>query len=571
MEGISEMSSSSKKFDTISNPEKVYKKVTPKKDEPLLSILDPTVKKAPTKEKKNWFRWGKKNQNNEARAEKVKKNPKDKLIKPHHKKIAAWSVIVAILLFVIVLLGGSAYAHQSIYKNKVYPGVVVWGEPVGGKSMTQVQELVTKKIQDYKLTLSGPDQKYVANSSDLGVIFNSETMALSAYSKGRTGSFWDNYWTRLKLLVTNIKWQPIQTAFRTNELAISPSYQMDDKKLNEYLTKIATNIHIEAKDSEVKINNGNTELAPAIYGRDVQTEILAKQVKDNIALFKPSEIKVSTTTVKPAIVDESAKEVVVQAQSVMSRPVTLTYQGQTFTPNKETVASWINFVKPAGSQNYTLIVDPAKMKNYFSFLSGKINVYPVTRKVQVENGAKENILQEGKDGLLMDEAALGKSIAEILPVQPSVTLTIPMYVAKFKTEFNQVLVANWDKYIEITLSTQTMIAYLKGGQAVGSWKVTTGNQYHPTPTGTWLVHGKSAITRMTGGTPGVDYYDLPNVHWVTWFKGGGYSIHEAYWRSSFGGMDYTWNGSHGCVNSPIGVAQFIYDWAPVGTPVIVHY
>jgi lipoprotein-anchoring transpeptidase ErfK/SrfK len=76
---------------------------------------------------------------------------------------------------------------------------------------------------------------------------------------------------------------------------------------------------------------------------------------------------------------------------------------------------------------------------------------------------------------------------------------------------------------------------------------------------------------MSGGTPGVDYYNLPGVHWVTWFKGGGYSIHEAYWRSSFGGQDYLWNGSHGCVNSPYAVAQFIFDWAPVGTPVIVHY
>lgn len=565
------MPSNSKKVDTISQPKKGYNNEMPKNNEPLLSILDPTIKETPKKEKRHFFRWGKKNSGNKSKTEKVKKAPQDKLIKPHHKKIAAWSVIVSILLFVLVFIGGSAYAHQSIYKNKVYPGVVVWGEPVGGKSMTQVQELVTKKIQDYKITLSGSDQKYVASATDLGVIFNSETMALSAYSKGRTGSFWNNYWTRLKLLATNIKWQPIQTAFQTNELAIPPSYQTDEKQLNEYLTKIASNIHIEAKDSEVKINNGNTELTPAIYGRDVQVEELAKQVKDSIALLKTSEIKVITKIVKPAIVDESAQEVVVQAQNVMARPVTLTYQGQTFAPNKETVASWITFVKPVGSQNYSLVVDPAKMKKYFSFVSGKINVYPVIRKVQVENGAKENILQEGKDGLLVDEAALGKAIAETLPVQPSVTLAIPMYVAKFKTEFNQVLVANWDKYIEITLSTQTMTAYLKGGQAVGSWKVTTGNQYHPTPVGTWLVHGKSALTRMTGGTPGVDYYDLPNVHWVTWFKGGGYSIHEAYWRSSFGGMDYTWNGSHGCVNAPISVAQFIYDWAPVGTPVIVHY
>ncbi len=566
------MASKGKKIDTISNPGLKEKKVNhkaEKSDQPLLSILDPSVTSQPEpkeKEKRHWP-WKAKEPR---KAQKEEKEQKNKIIKPHHKKIAAWSIIVSVFVVLLIFIAGSAYAHQSIYKNKVYPGVVVWGEDVGGQSMTQVQELITKKIQNYQLTLTGPDQNYVAKANDLGIVFNSETMALSAFSKGRSGSLWDNYWTRLKLLATKINWQPIQTAFRTNELEIPPSYQIDDKKLNEYLETIATNIHIEAKDSEVKISNGNTELVPAVYGRDVEKETLLKQVKTNIASFKTSNLKIAIVEAKPAIVDNSAQEVVVQAQSVMSRPVTLTYEGQTFTPNKETVASWITFVKPEGTANYTLVVDPGRMANYFSFIESKINVYPVTKKVQVENGAKETILQEGKDGLLVDQAALGQAIATTLPIQSAVTMAIPMYVSKYKTEFNQVMVANWDKYIEITLSTQTMTAYLQGGQVVGSWKVTTGNQYHPTPVGTWLVHGKSAVTRMTGGTPGVDYYDLPNVHWVTWFKGGGYSIHEAYWRSEFGGTDYLWNGSHGCVNAPINVAKFIYDWAPVGTPVIVH-
>jgi hypothetical protein len=256
---------------------------------------------------------------------------------------------------------------------------------------------------------------------------------------------------------------------------------------------------------------------------------------------------------------------------VISRPITLSFEGQTYKPNKETVASWISYTKKEGATTYDMVVDPAKMKNYFAFLGTKINIYPVDKRIRVENGVTETVIDEGKDGRLIDESALGQSIANELPVKASVDLIIPTYVAKYKTKYEQVLVANWDKYIDVNISTQTMTAYLKGGEVVGSWKITSGKDSTPTPIGTWLVHGKSAVTHMKGGTPGIDYYDLPNVHWVTWFKGGGYAIHEANWRTVYGGTDYHWSGSHGCVNAPYSVAQFIYDWAPIGTPVIVHY
>lgn len=539
-----------RKLDTV-RVKQAKSKPQSDKTEPLLSILEPVEKNVVE--------------------EKTEKKPKKKIIKPHHKKIAGGVVFAAIVFLLGLFVAGAAYAHQSIYANKVYPGVVVWGEDVGGKSMTEVQELVTQKIKSFKVQVTGPDQDYEATAEDLGLVFNSETMALSAYSKGRTGSFWNNYITRARLLGTRLDWEPSQNFFRANELEIIPSYQVDDAVLSAYIEKLAENINISAKDSEVKVESGSVKLIPAIYGREVDKEKLRSDLSLAIKEFHSIEVDIETTKLTPKIIDESAQSVMVQAESVMSRPVTLTYEGKTFSPNKETVASWITFVKPSGAQNYKLVVEPARMKKYMTFLKSQLNIYPVSRKIRVKNGAEQTLMREGKDGLLIDEIALSKQIASSLPVEPSISLAVPMYVAKYKTEYEQVLVANWDKYIDIDLSSQTMTAYLKGGNPVGSWKVTTGNRYHPTPVGTWLVHGKSAVTRMTGGTWGVDYYDLPNVHWVTWFKGGGYSIHEAYWRSTFGGMDYVWNGSHGCVNSPYNVAKFIYDWAPIGTPVIVHY
>ena len=70
--------------------------------------------------------------------------------------------------------------------------------------------------------------------------------------------------------------------------------------------------------------------------------------------------------------------------------------------------------------------------------------------------------------------------------------------------------------------------------------------------------------RMTGGTPGVDYYDLPNVPYSMFFYQG-YAIHGTYWHTNFGHPM-----SHGCVNLPTAEAKWFYEWAPVGTPVVSH-
>ena len=51
---------------------------------------------------------------------------------------------------------------------------------------------------------------------------------------------------------------------------------------------------------------------------------------------------------------------------------------------------------------------------------------------------------------------------------------------------------------------------------------------------------------------------------------GGCGIHDASWRSSYGGNIYKGNGSHGCVNTPYSKVQKIYNNTGYGTPVIVY-
>lgn len=119
------------------------------------------------------------------------------------------------------------------------------------------------------------------------------------------------------------------------------------------------------------------------------------------------------------------------------------------------------------------------------------------------------------------------------------------------------------KWIEINVSNQTITAY-EGTNAVRHVVVSTGTARTPTVLGTYKIQRKYPAVRMTGGTPGIDYYDLPNVPWTMFFYQG-YAIHGTYWHTNFGTRM-----SHGCVNLPTDEAKWFYDWAEVGTTVVSH-
>lgn len=119
------------------------------------------------------------------------------------------------------------------------------------------------------------------------------------------------------------------------------------------------------------------------------------------------------------------------------------------------------------------------------------------------------------------------------------------------------------KWIDVNVSNQTIVAY-EGRIVVRAVRVSTGLPRTPTVLGTYKILSKYPAVHMIGGTPGIDYYDLPNVPYTMFFYQG-YAIHGAYWHTNFGRPQ-----SHGCVNLPTDEAKWFYEWAPVGTIVVSH-
>ena len=114
------------------------------------------------------------------------------------------------------------------------------------------------------------------------------------------------------------------------------------------------------------------------------------------------------------------------------------------------------------------------------------------------------------------------------------------------------------KWIDVNLATQGLVAY-EGQRPVYWATVSTGTAWTPTPKGRFRIYSKYRSATMAG--PG---YNLPNVPYIMNFYGG-YSLHGTYWHNNFGQPM-----SHGCVNMRTSDAQWVYNWAPVGTLVVVH-
>jgi lipoprotein-anchoring transpeptidase ErfK/SrfK len=114
------------------------------------------------------------------------------------------------------------------------------------------------------------------------------------------------------------------------------------------------------------------------------------------------------------------------------------------------------------------------------------------------------------------------------------------------------------RWISVDLSDQRLVAY-EGDRAVRSTLVSTGRSYTPTPIGRFAIRNKIAYQTMVG--PG---YYLPRVPHVMYFVGGN-ALHGAYWHNNFGTPM-----SHGCVNLPLDEAAWLFQWASVGSLVVVQ-
>jgi lipoprotein-anchoring transpeptidase ErfK/SrfK len=114
------------------------------------------------------------------------------------------------------------------------------------------------------------------------------------------------------------------------------------------------------------------------------------------------------------------------------------------------------------------------------------------------------------------------------------------------------------RWIDVDLSEQRLTAYQQH-TPIKSYLVSTGLPQTPTPIGQYRIW----IKLRTDDMAGADYY-IKDVPWVMYFHEG-YGLHGVTWHANFGTQM-----SHGCVNQPNEMAEWLFNFASVGTLVNIH-
>ncbi len=129
--------------------------------------------------------------------------------------------------------------------------------------------------------------------------------------------------------------------------------------------------------------------------------------------------------------------------------------------------------------------------------------------------------------------------------------------------------AGTGKRIVVNLKQQELRQYVFG-HLIGVHKISSGKWSTPTPTGNFVTHNKIPVAYSKP-------YGLYMEWWMAFTADGKNGLHGLpFWKLKGGGKLYEGAKhigipvSHGCIRQTVAEAKALYDWTPIGTPVIVE-
>ena len=205
--------------------------------------------------------------------------------------------------------------------------------------------------------------------------------------------------------------------------------------------------------------------------------------------------------------------------------------------------------------NYRLKLPENYIEDFVSELHSRFDTTTDSYTFTTPDGETSKTVPYKTFGLTLKDSDEVEAINEALDSKISVTMRIPSMSGYEDIGDDKILISIDDQHVWVYFD----------GKLWNESDVVTGRQnVHDTPTGVFY------ITECINGKylRGADYKTWVNK-WMR-LTNSGIGLHDATWRSSFGGNIYTYNGSHGCINLPKKFAYDLYEQAYVGLPVIIY-
>ena len=488
-------------------------------------------------------------------SEKTSRGKKGKASGKHRGLKISLSIVIPL----IVIVAGAIIFSNWYFKDRAAFGSDLAGKNVGGMTKNEIETEATGIFSHMTIDINcaniGQDantaQVVTAKPSDLGI--NLDVVGTAANVMANSAS-------------TN----PIDRLlpFHHKKMFLKLIYDTDaiQKFLNSKYKKAITKVREPAviySDSARKFSVKPGKAGNIMRAADLQS-YLEKNGPDFSAF--PYKVSLDLKITNPTVTDAAAKD----AADWLSKRVTnkFTLVNASGTPvyfiSPTQAAGWAKTVPNIDTGKYDVAFSRTKISKFInSTVVPMINRAPVNKKILVDRNNKElNLIQDGSDGQVVTNAnSIVSKLYKAANSGKGRTVTVQDRVEKYQTENVSAVGTNW---IDVNLSKQTTTLY-NGDVVLRSFLISSGKPGTPTVTGTYHIYLKKPVMTMTGGSKkDGTYYSTPNVQWVSFFYQG-YAFHATYWHHNFGHVM-----SHGCVNMRTPDAKILYDFAPIGTMVIVH-
>lgn len=464
---------------------------------------------------------------------------------PKGKRFHVAFIVLACFLGLVLVAGLAFGGAWFFYRDKALPNVEVANIVVSGKTRQEVQTIVDEQLAKAQLTLVSDGKETPVTFTDLGVQFDTAKTVDEVMKRGRA--------------------HPRDLLQLTRSQSVPLTYTSDVGVAIAFAKQRFPEVVTDAKDAELFFEDNTFKIKPGVDGKgfDVQTftAALEQLARDPQAIMLP----LSTTTVAPAIQEADLAKLQEDVNKRVGMSIKFLYQGRLmYVADPGDIAGWINFTPDPANKTATAAYDKAKIELFLKQKVGPSIASPAQDRKVLRNpdNGQEVVIQAGREGRqVANIEGLTNEIADSLQNATPYEKEVAITTAPFKTV---TLSGGSDHWVEVDLSEQRTTLWA-GTTAVASFTISSGVAQWPTVTGEFAIWYKTPNQVMTGGSRATgDYYYLPNVTWVSYFYRD-YGFHTAYWHNNFGQPM-----SHGCVNMRQADAKALYDFAPIGTKVIVH-
>ena len=429
----------------------------------------------------------------------------------------------------VIIFGGGVTALGSYYSHRFLPGSSINGVDVSNLDFDVGKDKASKECGNaysLKVKLRNGEEEIISGSDiDMGLNYDNSGIAEQGLLK----------------YITN-----------KAQLDFKGDYEYNKDKAIEYIKELKefdTSTMEKPKDAYIGEFNGEEfELIPETDGNYINIDKASEKILEALDNEDKEVTLDSDCYIKAKVRKESLMRKHNELNKMVNSKITYTFDdGSTLVVNKSRISNWVD--------KDTLEVNEELVRK---FLDTVRNDYDTAYKNINFTTTKGDLVKiSGPYGYVLtkdDECAeLIRNIKEGVTIRRE-----PIWIRKGNDLKNK-------SYIEVSLSDQHVWMYVNGELVVETDCVTgtDSNKDRRTTPGVYPITYKQSPAVLKG--PG---YSSPVSYWMPF--NGGQGLHDATWRSSFGGSIYKHSGSHGCVNLPLSKAKIIYEHAWKGMPVIVY-